>query len=81
MLYLTSLFLSIIQQYIIHSTTVQRYITDIAADGDADAIPDAPSSDVDRGVLPKLFSNLLDKRRKAKWLVKGKRALATSLPR
>ena len=59
-----SLYPSLIQEYNIDFTTVNR-----AGDAyeDVDAIPDVPSSDVDKGVLPTLIAKLVEKRKEARF--------------
>lgn len=71
-----SLYPSLIQEYNIDFTTVNR-----AGDAyeDVDAIPDVPSSDVDKGVLPTLIAKLVEKRKEVKGLMKDKRASPSSL--
>ncbi|KDN44709.1 hypothetical protein K437DRAFT_274495 [Tilletiaria anomala UBC 951] len=71
-----SLYPSIIQEFNIDFTTVVRAGPAFA---DVDAIPDIPSSDVERGVLPTLIAKLVDKRRDVKGLMKDKKASAASL--
>ncbi|CAO1638402.1 unnamed protein product [Sympodiomycopsis kandeliae] len=82
-----SLYPSIIQEYNIDFTTVDRsrYNALEAAegtdeqedgDGDVDGVPDIPSSDVSQGVLPNLIAKLVERRRQVKSLMKDKRAPA-----
>ncbi len=71
-----SLYPSIIQEWNVDFTTVDR---SDAAIVEEDAIPNVPSSDVERGVLPTLIAKLVDKRREVKRLMKDKRASPSSL--
>lgn len=64
-----SLYPSIIQEYNIDFTTVERH-------GDEDAVPSVPSSDVAQGVLPHLIATLVSRRRQVKALMKDKKAPA-----
>ena len=66
-----SLYPSIIQEYNIDFTTVERH-----ADQDGDDVPDVPSSDVAQGVLPHLIATLVNRRRQVKALMKDKHAPA-----
>lgn len=71
-----SLYPSIIQEFNIDFTTVERAR---APSGDADAladddVPALPSSDVAQGVLPHLISTLVARRRQVKALLKDKNA-------
>lgn len=79
-----SLYPSIIQEFNIDFTTVDRGRWISAAgeedNGDEDAlaleVPDVPSSDVSQGVLPNLIAKLVERRRQVKSLMKDKRAPA-----
>ncbi|KAH8929184.1 hypothetical protein BT69DRAFT_1307109 [Atractiella rhizophila] len=64
-----SLYPSIIQEFNIDFTTVDRSEVD---DEDVDKLPDVPSSDISQGVLPRLIANLVRRRRKVKELMKDK---------
>ncbi|PKI84075.1 DNA-directed DNA polymerase [Malassezia vespertilionis] len=66
-----SLYPSIIQEFNIDFTTVERSASD-----EADAIPPVPSSDVSQGVLPHLIATLVNRRRQVKSLMKDKNAPA-----
>ena len=69
-----SLYPSIIQEFNIDFTTVDRS----AANGaEPDQVPEVPSSDVARGVLPQLIATLVNRRRQVKSLMKDKSASAT----
>ncbi|CCD25585.1 DNA-directed DNA polymerase alpha catalytic subunit POL1 NDAI_0F02670 [Naumovozyma dairenensis CBS 421] len=59
-----SLYPSIIQEYNICFTTVERNQDDI------DELPEVPSSDIAQGVLPRLLANLVDRRREVKKIMK-----------
>ncbi|MCO5594651.1 hypothetical protein L7F22_048684 [Adiantum nelumboides] len=63
-----SLYPSIIQEYNIDFTTVDRSDDDLS---DVDKIPDIPSSDVQQGVLPRLIAQLVNRRREVKKLMKS----------
>ena len=65
-----SLYPSIIQEFNIDFTTVER----VGVEGDA--VPDIPSSDVAQGVLPHLIATLVNRRRQVKGLMKDKQAPA-----
>ncbi|KAL9933797.1 hypothetical protein V8E36_007455 [Tilletia maclaganii] len=69
-----SLYPSIIQEYNIDFTTVQRIGPEYE---DVDKIPEVPSSDVELGVLPRLISTFVKRRRAVKDLMKDKKAPAT----
>lgn len=81
-----SLYPSIIQEYNIDFTTVNRSRFHAVADStsagneaEEDAtgsVPDIPSSDVSPGVLPHLIAKLVERRRQVKSLMKDKRAPA-----
>jgi DNA polymerase Pol2 len=60
-----SLYPSIIQEYNIDFTTVER-----DADAGEDDIPDIPSSDIPQGVLPRLIATLVGRRKQVKSLMK-----------
>ncbi|CAO1616593.1 unnamed protein product [Parajaminaea phylloscopi] len=80
-----SLYPSIIQEYNIDFTTVDRtrfnaVVDPSASEGREDDavedVPDIPSSDVSQGVLPTLIAKLVERRRQVKSLMKDKRAPA-----
>lgn len=76
-----SLYPSIIQEYNIDFTTVDRarWNDGTSRDDEDDpssSVPDIPSSDVSQGVLPNLISKLVERRRQVKSLMKDKRAPA-----
>lgn len=69
-----SLYPSIIQEYNIDFTTVER---NNAEDEDEDALekmPEIPSSDLKQGVLPRLIATLVNRRKQVKSLMKDKSA-------
>lgn len=68
-----SLYPSIIQEYNIDFTTVDRKECNEHAD-DVDRMPELPSSDVQQGVLPRLISTLVNRRRQVKNLMKDRNA-------
>ncbi|KAI0048775.1 hypothetical protein FA95DRAFT_1678116 [Auriscalpium vulgare] len=68
-----SLYPSIIQEYNIDFTTVDRSENET----DEDKIPEPPNSDVPQGVLPRLIATLVNRRRQVKSLMKD-RSLAHS---
>ncbi|KAK0553775.1 DNA-directed DNA polymerase alpha catalytic subunit pol1 [Tilletia horrida] len=69
-----SLYPSIIQEYNIDFTTVRRLGPEYE---DVDKIPDVPSTDVELGVLPRLISTFVKRRRAVKDLMRDKKAPAT----
>ncbi|KAK0558719.1 DNA-directed DNA polymerase alpha catalytic subunit pol1 [Tilletia horrida] len=69
-----SLYPSIIQEYNIDFTTVHRIGPEFE---DVDKIPEVPSTDVDLGVLPRLISTFVKRRRAVKDLMKDRKAPAT----
>jgi len=66
-----SLYPSIIQEYNICFTTVER--ADFT-ETDEDSIPEAPDKSVPLGILPRLISHLVERRREVKKLMKDKKA-------
>lgn len=68
-----SLYPSIIQEFNIDFTTVNRTECNEHAD-DVDRMPEVPSSDVQQGVLPRLISTLVARRRQVKSLMKDRNA-------
>ncbi|KAJ3546934.1 hypothetical protein NM688_g5461 [Phlebia brevispora] len=71
-----SLYPSIIQEYNIDFTTVDRVEDD--EDGN-ERIPDPPSSEIPQGVLPRLIATLVSRRRQVKSLMKDRRATPAQL--
>lgn len=72
-----SLYPSIIQEYNIDFTTVER---DLEEDDDDEAkIPDVPAGDAAQGVLPRIIATLVGRRRQVKGLMKDKSASAAKL--
>ncbi|KAF8064215.1 DNA polymerase family B-domain-containing protein [Lyophyllum atratum] len=71
-----SLYPSIIQEYNIDFTTVDRLDDDETGE---DKIPEPPSSDVPQGVLPRLIATLVNRRRQVKSLMKDKTATQAQL--
>ncbi|RDW89554.1 DNA polymerase-2 [Coleophoma cylindrospora] len=69
-----SLYPSIIQEFNICFTTVDR----TALSDDEDRVPEVPT-DQDMGILPKLISNLVSRRRQVKSLMKSKSATPEEL--
>ncbi|KAL0953645.1 hypothetical protein HGRIS_004849 [Hohenbuehelia grisea] len=67
-----SLYPSIIQEYNIDFTTVERVDPD---ENGEERIPEPPSSDVPQGVLPRLIATLVNRRRQVKSLMKDKAVL------
>lgn len=59
-----SLYPSIIQEFNICFTTVERDVENI------DELPEVPSSDKSQGVLPRLLANLVERRREVKKIMK-----------
>ncbi|KAJ4349852.1 DNA-directed DNA polymerase alpha catalytic subunit pol1 [Didymosphaeria variabile] len=70
-----SLYPSIIQEYNICFTTVDR--ADISEEDDK--VPEVPSQDLEPGILPKLIKTLVDRRREVKKLMKDRSATADQL--
>ncbi|RKP25111.1 DNA polymerase family B-domain-containing protein [Syncephalis pseudoplumigaleata] len=68
MLDFNSLYPSIIQEFNICFTTVDRPVSILFMDGDQ--VPEVPDSDLDNGILPRLLATLVDKRRQVKGLMK-----------
>ncbi|GMK53505.1 hypothetical protein CspeluHIS016_0100910 [Cutaneotrichosporon spelunceum] len=66
-----SLYPSIIQEYNIDFTTVDR--ADVE-EGEEEKIPDVPPSDTTQGVLPRIIATLVQRRRQVKGLMKDKAA-------
>ncbi|OXH31047.1 DNA polymerase alpha subunit A [Cryptococcus neoformans] len=71
-----SLYPSIIQEYNIDFTTVDR---DEDENPEEEKIPDVPSSDVPQGVLPRIIATLVNRRRQVKTLMKDKSATPAKL--
>ncbi|OJJ46706.1 hypothetical protein ASPZODRAFT_152142 [Penicilliopsis zonata CBS 506.65] len=72
-----SLYPSIIQEYNICFTTVDRSAT--AENENEEKVPQVPSSDQEQGILPRLIATLVGRRREVKKLMKDKRATADQL--
>ncbi|PKY01505.1 DNA polymerase alpha, catalytic subunit [Aspergillus campestris IBT 28561] len=72
-----SLYPSIIQEYNICFTTVERTAT--AQNDIEEKVPEVPSSDQDQGILPKIIATLVGRRREVKKLMKDKRATPEEL--
>ncbi|PWN36069.1 uncharacterized protein FA14DRAFT_160961 [Meira miltonrushii] len=70
-----SLYPSLIQEFNIDFTTVDRKDCNERPD-DVDKMPEIPSSDVSQGVLPRLISTLVQRRRQVKGLMKDRNASA-----
>ena len=66
-----SLYPSIIQEYNICFTTVDRVD---AGPSEEEVVPDVPSRDLPQGILPKIIANLVNRRRQVKSLMKDKDA-------
>jgi DNA polymerase alpha subunit A len=71
-----SLYPSIIQEYNIDFTTVER---DQEEDGDEEKIPDVPGGEAGQGVLPRIIATLVGRRRQVKGLMKDKSATPAKL--
>ncbi|RKP04792.1 DNA polymerase family B-domain-containing protein, partial [Thamnocephalis sphaerospora] len=76
MLDFNSLYPSIIQEYNICFTTVNR---PVRSDDNPDDEPDVPDSALETGTLPKLLARLVDRRRQVKQLMKDPKATPTEL--
>ncbi|CAG7960329.1 unnamed protein product [Penicillium olsonii] len=72
-----SLYPSIIQEYNICFTTVDRTAT--SENENEEKVPDVPSSEQEQGVLPRLIATLVGRRREVKKLMKDKRATPEQL--
>ncbi|KAF4213684.1 hypothetical protein CNMCM8980_009275 [Aspergillus fumigatiaffinis] len=72
-----SLYPSIIQEYNICFTTVDRTAT--AENENEEKVPEVPSSDQEQGILPKLIATLVGRRREVKKLMKSKSATPEQL--
>lgn len=72
-----SLYPSIIQEYNIDFTTVERDLEE--HDDEEDKIPDVPESGTPQGVLPRIIATLVGRRRQVKGLMKDKSASAAKL--
>ncbi|KAJ6108558.1 hypothetical protein N7523_009881 [Penicillium sp. IBT 18751x] len=72
-----SLYPSIIQEYNICFTTVDRHST--AENENEEKVPEVPSSDSEQGILPRLIATLVGRRREVKKLMKDKRATPEQL--
>ncbi|KAH9821499.1 hypothetical protein DFH28DRAFT_1078854 [Melampsora americana] len=64
-----SLYPSIIQEYNIDFTTIDRTSLD---EDDPDAMPELPSSSTKQGILPRLIATLVNRRRQVKSLMKDR---------
>ncbi|WWC67483.1 uncharacterized protein I206_101391 [Kwoniella pini CBS 10737] len=73
-----SLYPSIIQEYNIDFTTVEREVEDDSGETE-EKIPDVPASDVSQGVLPRIIATLVNRRRQVKGLMKNKSATPAQL--
>lgn len=71
-----SLYPSIIQEYNICFTTVER--SALASEDEEEAVPEVPKEQ-DQGILPKLISGLVSRRRQVKSLMKSKTATPEQL--
>ncbi|KAL2872381.1 DNA-directed DNA polymerase alpha catalytic subunit POL1 [Aspergillus lucknowensis] len=72
-----SLYPSIIQEYNICFTTVDR--TASAENENEEKVPEVPASDTEQGILPRLIATLVGRRREVKKLMKDKRATPEQL--
>ncbi|KAF7587264.1 DNA polymerase alpha catalytic subunit [Aspergillus hancockii] len=72
-----SLYPSIIQEYNICFTTVERTAT--AENENEEKVPEVPGSDQEQGILPRLIATLVGRRREVKKLMKDKRATPEQL--
>ncbi|KAJ3182355.1 DNA-directed DNA polymerase alpha catalytic subunit pol1 [Geranomyces variabilis] len=70
-----SLYPSIIQEYNICFTTVERN----TANREADELPELPDAELAKGILPRLLGTLVDRRRVVKNLMKDARATPVEL--
>ena len=65
MLDFNSLYPSIIQEYNLCFTTVDRH--DLVSDEGEERLAEVPDSSLDRGVLPKVLRTLILKRKQVRW--------------
>lgn len=65
-----SLYPSIIQEYNVCFTTVERHNLPEATDDGKDVVPEIPDSEVEQGMLPRLLKTLVERRRQVKKLMK-----------
>ncbi|RAH40530.1 DNA-directed DNA polymerase alpha catalytic subunit POL1 [Aspergillus brunneoviolaceus CBS 621.78] len=72
-----SLYPSIIQEFNICFTTVERTAT--AENDKEEKVPEVPSSEQEQGILPRLIATLVGRRREVKKLMKDKRATPEQL--
>ncbi|KAI9368503.1 DNA polymerase family B-domain-containing protein [Aspergillus egyptiacus] len=72
-----SLYPSIIQEYNICFTTVDR--TPSGENENEEKVPEVPPSDAEQGILPRLIATLVGRRREVKKLMKDKRATPEQL--
>ncbi|BFZ59720.1 DNA-directed DNA polymerase alpha catalytic subunit pol1 [Saitoella coloradoensis] len=72
-----SLYPSIIQEYNICFTTVDR--SEIDETNEDEKMPDLPDAETPQGILPKLLANLVARRRQVKSLMKDKKATPVQL--
>lgn len=72
-----SLYPSIIQEFNIDFTTVDRSAHLEGGSSGSQDVPEVPSSDVKQGVLPRLISTLVQRRRQVKSLMKDRNAPAS----
>ncbi|KAI3654051.1 hypothetical protein MP228_000770 [Amoeboaphelidium protococcarum] len=66
-----SLYPSIIQEFNICFTTVERSDQDVMGGGDENELPDLPDDSLEQGVLPALLSQLVGRRKQVKSLMKA----------
>ncbi|KAI9257390.1 DNA polymerase family B-domain-containing protein [Phascolomyces articulosus] len=75
-----SLYPSIMQEYNVCFTTVQRHnITSNEEEEADDKVPDVPDANIDQGLLPRLIKTLVDRRRQVKKLMKDPKNTETEL--
>ncbi|KAL3447498.1 DNA polymerase family B-domain-containing protein [Aspergillus insuetus] len=72
-----SLYPSIIQEYNICFTTVDR--TPSSENENEEKVPEVPAADAEQGILPRLIATLVGRRREVKKLMKDKRATLEQL--
>jgi DNA polymerase alpha subunit A len=70
MLDFNSLYPSIIQEYNICFTTVERKLISTEGGEDEEEMPELPDSSLEQGILPRLLANLVERRRQVKSLMK-----------
>lgn len=74
-----SLYPSIIQEFNICFTTVDRTLNNDSTNEQDEKVPEVPAAETELGILPKLISTLVKRRREVKKLMKDKKATTEQL--